>query len=63
MALVEEVLEHLSVSNAFLILVLGFVLYQACKRIDETIRLRRLGVRGPRVPNKLPFGKPSYHCQ
>lgn len=56
MALVEEVIEHSSVGNAFLFLTLGYVLYQVYKRVDETIRLRKLGVRGPRVPNKLPFG-------
>lgn len=57
MGLIEELLEHVSVTTTLLVAVAAYILYKIHISIDKHYRLRRLGVRAPRLRHKLPFGK------
>lgn len=57
MGLIETALDYVSIKSALILLVVVYVLRWIYIRIDEATRLRRLGVRGPRVKSYLPFGK------
>ncbi|KAI2633704.1 cytochrome P450 52A11 [Hypomontagnella submonticulosa] len=56
MGLIETALDYVSIKSALILLVVVYVLRWIYIRIDEATRLRRLGVRGPRVKSYLPFG-------
>ncbi|KAI0843046.1 cytochrome P450 52A11 [Hypoxylon sp. FL0890] len=56
MGLVETALGYVSMSSVLLFLGVIFLVRTIYLSIDEDIRLRRLGVRGHHMNNKLPFG-------
>ena len=58
MALVEEIVHNLSVKSVLIFLGIGFALWKIYLRIDEAVRLRRLGgARANEIPSWLPFGE------
>ncbi|KAH9908899.1 cytochrome P450 52A11 [Xylariomycetidae sp. FL2044] len=56
MGLIEEGLDRVSTKSFFISLGIVFVLWRVYLKVDEITRLRRLGVRGPRIKSRLPFG-------
>lgn len=56
MGLVEALLEHVSIKSVTLWVVGGLTLWHIIQRIDEHIRIKRLGNYGPTIHNWLPFG-------
>ncbi|KAI3342751.1 cytochrome P450 [Ustulina deusta] len=56
MGLVEQILERASVPSVLLFLAAGFALWGVCLKIDESVRLRRLGARAPKAVSRFPFG-------
>lgn len=56
MGLVEQALDRASVKSVLLSLVVVFTLWRIYRQVDESIRLRRLGSRAPKVVSRLPFG-------
>jgi len=61
MGLIEEMLERVSITTALLVAVAAYILYKVCVRVDKHYRLKRLGVRAPRIRHKLPFGKCPFY--
>lgn len=57
MGLVEQILERASVPSVLLFLAAGFALWGVYLKIDESVRLRRLGARAPKAVSRFPFGK------
>lgn len=58
MALVEELLEHVSIKVALLALVSGYTLYRVYLWMGKQARMRSLGGgRAPVLPSFLPLGK------
>lgn len=55
--MIEEFLGRVSLKTALLVLISGYVFFKVCMRIEENIRLKRLGSRGTTIPTYLPFGK------
>ncbi|KAI8632582.1 glycoside hydrolase family 20 protein [Xylariaceae sp. FL1651] len=56
MGLVEEALEHGSVKSVLIFSAVIFVLWRTYLKINETVRLRTLGARAPRIVSRFPFG-------
>ncbi|KAI0433586.1 cytochrome P450 [Xylaria sp. FL1042] len=56
MGLVGQTLERASIGTVLLSLTVVFTLWQIYLKIDESIRLRRLGARAPKIVSRLPFG-------
>lgn len=61
MGLVEELLEHISLTTALLLTAASYILFKVYIRVDKHYRLQRLGARAPRIRHKLPFGKSLLH--
>ena len=61
MGLIEELVERVSITTALLVAAAAYILYKVCVSVDKHYRLKRLGLRAPRVRHKLPFGKCSFH--
>jgi hypothetical protein len=57
MGLVENAVERASIKSVLIFLAVVFASWRIYLKIDETVRLRRLGARAPRVVGRLPFGK------
>lgn len=57
MGLIETALDHVSFKSAFIVLGVVYALWTIYVKIDETARLRRLGVPGPQIKSNAPFGK------
>jgi hypothetical protein len=57
MSIHEELWQHVSAKGLLVALVVGFLLLKAAQRIQENLRMRRVGgARAPRVKTRLPFG-------
>ncbi|KAI2628979.1 cytochrome P450 [Xylaria nigripes] len=56
MGLVVYALERASLKSGFLSLAVVFVLWKLYLRINESLRLQRLGARAPRAVSRFPFG-------
>ncbi|KAI1765335.1 cytochrome P450 52A11 [Hypoxylon sp. FL1150] len=56
MGLIESALDYVSLTSVFIAIGVLFTLQQLYFRIDENVRLRRLGLRGPKVKSYVPFG-------
>ncbi|KAI1279982.1 cytochrome P450 [Xylaria sp. FL0933] len=56
MGLVGQILERASTGTVLLSLVVVFTLWRIYLTIDESIRLRRLGARAPKIVSRWPFG-------
>jgi hypothetical protein len=56
MAIVETVAEHLTVKSVVGFLAAALFLRYVVLRVNEHIRIKRLGKYGFRVPSYLPFG-------
>ncbi|KAI0175765.1 cytochrome P450 52A11 [Hypoxylon sp. FL1284] len=56
MGLIEAAWESASPTSALIVAGVLFALWQLYIEIDETTRIRRLGVRGPKIKSKVPFG-------
>lgn len=61
MGILENVVEHLTVSRVLLILSGTWVLNQIGTRIINHRRITRLGTYAPKVPSKTPFCKSPTH--
>ncbi|KAI2615638.1 cytochrome P450 52A11 [Hypoxylon sp. NC1633] len=55
MALIDTVLNYAFVKSALIFLGIGYVLWCVYVGVDESRRLRRLGVRGPQIKSNVPF--------
>ncbi|KAI1335890.1 glycoside hydrolase family 20 protein [Xylariaceae sp. FL0016] len=51
-----EGLDHTSTKSIVIFFVVTFVLWRVYVKVDELTKLRRLGMRGPRIKSSLPFG-------
>ncbi|KAI0187461.1 cytochrome P450 [Xylaria flabelliformis] len=56
MGLVEQALEHASIKSILLTLTVVYALWRVYLKVDESVRLQRLGARAPRIPSRFPFG-------
>ncbi|KAK7422209.1 hypothetical protein QQX98_001732 [Neonectria punicea] len=56
MGIVEAVLEHVSLKAIFAILITVYFIWHVASRVDEHIRIKRLGNYGPSLKTYLPLG-------
>lgn len=57
MGLVEQALEGATIKTFLIYLAVIFTVWRVYLKINESVRLRKLGARAPRVRSRLPFGK------
>ena len=59
MALLEELMGHVSLTGLLVFFSASFILYFVLNSVDHSMRLRRLpGTKATKVKGTLPFGKP-----
>ncbi|KAI1802482.1 glycoside hydrolase family 20 protein [Daldinia bambusicola] len=56
MGLIETALGHVSFTSALIFISVGYTLWIVYNRVEQNVRLRRLGVRGTQIKSTLPFG-------
>ncbi len=59
MGVVEELASRVPVAAVAVGVVISYILYKVYQNVDQERRMRRLGVRAPLAPTKLPFGEAS----
>ena len=57
MGLVETLLELATVKSVSVFLLGSFVAWRVALRVDEHIRIKRLGNYGPKIPMWAPYGE------
>lgn len=61
MVVIEAIADHLSAKSIALFILLALVLRLVVNRLDENLRLKRLGNHGIDVSTWMPFGKLLIH--
>lgn len=57
MGLIESAVGYVSLTSVLIVVSVLFALRRVYLSIDENTRLRRLGLRGPKVKSYVPLGK------